>query len=48
MQERVQQCVLENDKLKTQLRMKKLEAQKFNILLAGKDAEIKRYKEEIE
>lgn len=48
MQERVQKCLLENDKLKTQIRMHKLEAQKFDLILAGKDVEIKRYKEEME
>lgn len=48
MQEHIQRCLLENDKLKTQIRMNKLEAQKFIVLLTGKDVEIKRYKEEVE
>lgn len=48
MQEQIQKCLLENDKLKTEIRLNKLESQKFNVLLAGKDVEIKRYKDEVE
>ncbi|KAL0266642.1 UNVERIFIED_CONTAM: hypothetical protein PYX00_009127 [Menopon gallinae] len=48
MQDQIQKCLLENDKLKTEIRLNKLESEKFNVLLAGKDVEIKRYKDEVE
>ncbi|KAK6621350.1 hypothetical protein RUM43_011656 [Polyplax serrata] len=47
LKELLDKCALENDRLKTEIRIYKLELQKHDVLMAGKEAEIKRYKEEI-
>lgn len=47
LKEALVKCALENDRLKTEIRIYKLESQKHDILIAGKEAEIKKYREEI-
>ncbi|KAK6642256.1 hypothetical protein RUM44_013979 [Polyplax serrata] len=47
MQDLVENYVLDNDKLRTQMRIAKLESQKYTVLLAGKEEEIKKYKTEM-
>lgn len=43
----IEKYILENDRLQTEVRMCKLQAKKHDVLMAGKEAEIKKYRDEI-